>query len=47
MQMKDLVFAASRDADSATLSLMSRRNKTESAVFKRFTLHFQRIPFTD
>ena len=26
---------------------MNRRNKTVSAVFKRFTLYFQMIPFTD
>ena len=26
---------------------MNRRNKTESTVFKRFTLYFQRIPFAD
>ena len=32
---------------NATFSLMNRRNKTESAVFKRFMLYFQRIPFTD
>ena len=37
----------SRDADNVALSLMNRRNKTESAVFNRFTLYFQRIPFTD
>ena len=42
----------SRDADNATLSLMNRRNKTESFFFfffflNRFTLYFQRIPFAD
>ena len=34
----------SRDADNATLSLMNRCNQNESAVFKHFTLYFQRIP---
>ena len=34
----------SRDADNATLSPMNRRNQNEPAVFKRFTLYFQRIP---
>ena len=37
MWMKGRFELFSRDADNATLSLMNRRNKTESAVFKRFT----------
>ena len=34
----------SRDADNMT-SLMNRRSKTESAVFKCFPLYLQRIPY--